>query len=1069
MTNGQPKNIGKTVKVETLDFNDPNRPLSCLEVDFPLSKINDLSNLEGNAGKPVYQMSKWWARRRSSVFRSMLIAAATKAPEDKTEAAQKVWDVYYANHQKAGNFKNLKVMDIFMGGGTTLVEGARLGFDVYGNDLNPVAWFVTKNELTPVDPKEVEKAFNQIEEEVKPQILPFYTTTCPTGHKGVWTNKKTGEKMSESFDPINLPYDERKNYTYYGPEIIYTFWGKHGHCIDEKCQHRTPIFSSYVIAKKDLSVKYQEIECPDCKNKIHFEQQEVRIAPGAKFLVDETETLFIPASKKTEYNCPECNYKLSLYPNDCKKSKKVNLTLLISPEWLKGSAGIDEDGILGGYVDAPVDKTEKWLNDRIKNLEVIEYRGKLPDKIKNPFNQDEYFEIENATVPKKATFACGACGKQQTPLEATRKLGTTAPVFPYTLQCHCPICEKEGKSYSGRFFKSLDETDIRKILLAEIEWNARKENDLNAYFPKEKLPYAWMTHHLNGGIPNWGYSHWYKMFNSRQLMIHSELLKAIRNYNFSDNKINQHIMGGFQQYLRNQNMFCFWDIGYDKLVPMLSNNNFHPKINVIENNFNNELGRGNWESVRSNILKGINWINNPYELYKDVTVSNISQKLLIDDPLSDKSENVTCKSSTDLSNYNDKEFDLIITDPPFGDNIFYADLADFFYSWLKIPLSKSYPDIFNSEFTPKSQEAISNKAEHPDTRTKEQKDSGEPHPADEFYQNTLTACFAEANRLLKDGGVMAFTFHHDKDEAWIGVLESIFNAGFYLEATYPIRSDETKGENAAFGSRKIEYDIIHVCRKRLQEPEPVSWVKMRRWVKSEVEQQKQITELYRQQNISEADIRVISRGKCLEFYSKHYGKVYTSENQVLSVKDALLGINQILDDEHSEGRILPPNSAEPITRLFLQLSLEKSEIPRDELHKALRSTGVSQKDIESLGWIKEERKIIYKIPIEERFAEITKSGHRRDYIKKDLDQVYFLLGAAMDKTNKININDELMNGKFNPVKAVDDILEWIIQTDSDLSIKKAAEICIKLLSGWRSKKVSIVKDNSLQLSLLLDN
>ena len=77
-------------------------------------------------------MSKWWARRQSSVFRSMLIAAAVEAPDDPTKAAKFVWDHYYSNHQKAGHFERLRVLDPFMGGGTTLVEGARLGFQVVG-------------------------------------------------------------------------------------------------------------------------------------------------------------------------------------------------------------------------------------------------------------------------------------------------------------------------------------------------------------------------------------------------------------------------------------------------------------------------------------------------------------------------------------------------------------------------------------------------------------------------------------------------------------------------------------------------------------------------------------------------------------------------------------------------------------------------------------------------------------------------------------------------------------------------------------------------------------------------
>ena len=83
-------NAGKQWDLETVDFSDPNRPLTCLEVDFPILPINQIAIIEGNAGKPIYQMSKWWARRRSSVFRSMLLAAAMKAPDDPAEAAKKV-------------------------------------------------------------------------------------------------------------------------------------------------------------------------------------------------------------------------------------------------------------------------------------------------------------------------------------------------------------------------------------------------------------------------------------------------------------------------------------------------------------------------------------------------------------------------------------------------------------------------------------------------------------------------------------------------------------------------------------------------------------------------------------------------------------------------------------------------------------------------------------------------------------------------------------------------------------------------------------------------------------------
>ena len=159
---------------------------------------------------------------------------------------------------------------------------------------------------------------------------------------------------------------------------------------------------------------------------------------------------------------------------------------------------------------------------------------------------------------------------------------------------------------------------------------------------------------------------------------------------------------------------------------------------------------------------------------------------------------------------------------------------------------------------------ITNTAEHPDTRSDEERADGRPHPAEEFYQSSLTLCWEQARETLADGGILAFTFHHAADEPWVQVLESLFDAGFYLEAAYPVRGDETKGEGSkpgTFGSQKTEYDIIHVCRKRLGQPTPVSWPKMRQWVRSEFKRFRALLLAYRARELSEGDIRVILRGK----------------------------------------------------------------------------------------------------------------------------------------------------------------------------------------------------------------
>ena len=115
--------VGLSKELDSVDYSDPNRERTCLEVDFPILPINQIAIIEGNVGKPIYRMSKWWARRRSSVFRSILLSAIIKSPELEENAARTVWDSFYGNHQLNEKFAKIKVVDIFMGGGVLLWRG----------------------------------------------------------------------------------------------------------------------------------------------------------------------------------------------------------------------------------------------------------------------------------------------------------------------------------------------------------------------------------------------------------------------------------------------------------------------------------------------------------------------------------------------------------------------------------------------------------------------------------------------------------------------------------------------------------------------------------------------------------------------------------------------------------------------------------------------------------------------------------------------------------------------------------------------------------------------------------
>ena len=894
-------NAGKPVSLETVDFSDPGRPKTCLEVDFPILPVNQVAAIEGNAGKPIYQMSKWWARRRSSVFRSMLMAAATRAPDDPAKAAKIVWDAYYGNHKKNGAFSRLKVADIFMGGGTTVVEGSRLGMEVYGTDLNPVAWLVAKNALADVKLSEVEALLADIEAEVRPQIIPFYACHCPRGHKGEWRRVSTGEVMNADFDPLSLSPEERNDFTYHGPEVIYAFWAKHGPCQATGCGHRTPIMPRPVVGVKTLSVKFWSHRCRSCKHGLDIEEHDARMAPGVPLVVSESEGPYQVLQPDATVECPHCGCHDQFSPRGKPRRKKINLSLLIHPRWLAGEASASAAGApYGGSVSDDAESTARWSIARGKRVGLLEVRGELPDEVLCP-ETGQLIKTGKAggTVPRKSSFACGACGAVQDVLTAVKASGKSGPFAQYAVQGYCPICHKEKRPYLGRFFAAV--SDTRAIDTAAREWETRKDDDLALFWPRERVPYGFMTGIANGDIrEGHGFTHWSTMFNVRQMLVHTQLLRAIVSGSSTTPPFANHdyVLGAFQQYLRNQNLFTIWNPQRDTLEPMFSNNNFHPKSTAVENSVFAHLGRGNWASCAKQIRKGAMWSTRPWELVANDRLRQLKPALAAD--LKGKSEKVfpsdpvcssvtlECVSATDLSDIQDGSYDLVVTDPPFGGLLHYSELADFFYVWLRLALKDRYPDLFSAEHTPKTLEAVANRARHPDD-------------PDAFYQRILTECWREAHRILKPGGLLSFTFHHSEDEPWVAVLESLFDAGFYLEATYPIRSDETKG-TGEFGSKKIEYDIIHVCRKRREEPKPVSWARMRRQVIVDVRQLQTLLELHQREGLPEADVKVIRRGKALEYFSRHYGKVYVDVNKPISVQDALVGINQLLDEELGGGR-----------------------------------------------------------------------------------------------------------------------------------------------------------------------
>jgi len=152
----------------------------------------------------------------------------------------------------------------------------------------------------------------------------------------------------------------------------------------------------------------------------------------------------------------------------------------------------------------------------------------------------------------------------------------------------------------------------------------------------------------------------------------------------------------------------------------------------------------------------------------------------------------------------DGSISVVVTDPPYFDEISYADLSDYFYIWLKRGIGDRFPDVFASPLTPKKEEATALLHRH----------EGDAQRAEQHFTSKLAAVFGESRRVLTPGGVIAVMFAHQSTEAWTSLVHSLFEAGLNITATYPIQTVRANRPRE-LNSAALASSITVVCRPRI--------------------------------------------------------------------------------------------------------------------------------------------------------------------------------------------------------------------------------------------------------------
>jgi putative DNA methylase len=229
-------------------------------------------------------------------------------------------------------------------------------------------------------------------------------------------------------------------------------------------------------------------------------------------------------------------------------------------------------------------------------------------------------------------------------------------------------------------------------------------------------------------------------------------------------------------------------------------------------------------------------------------------------------------------------------------------------------------------------------------------------------------------------------------------------------------------------------------------------------VLQDVRQLQQLLEHHAKEGLPAADLQVIRRGKALEYFSRHYGQVYVNDERQISVKEALVGINQLIDEEVGGNKEPPPGNAEPLTRQFLRIFDGKAEQNRDQVQKFLRGTGVAPDEYIDLGWCEEEDKVFRPVsPLQ--FAQVWHGRHRRNLVR-DYDQAMVLIGACFENSGIIAA-DTVKNENFSPRPSLKALLDWFIRRGTTPTVRTAAARAFAIYQGWERSNETKAKQLSL--------
>ena len=515
------------------------------------------------------------------------------------------------------------------------------------------------------------------------------------------------------------------------------------------------------------------------------------------------------------------------------------------------------------------------------------------------------FEPKNGTAGH-GRYTCRDCGQKYSVTDAIDEQDGFG-LRLYAVEYYCPTCDEHPDRSKSEIkgYKPVEERDLDLYQEAKDEWEDADE--LNEYVPTEKIPEGAITasSSISGNdVFRHGYENWVDMYNERQLLCLSKLLRSISQV--EDQNVKEYLLLAFSDSLRTNCMLTTYTHARNSVEHIFKTNSFAPPVQTVDANvWGTNYGRGTFLSIWDMVTSGVEFARNPTERYIEDGETNETAEFS-----TSVGSDVTLRQGDIRTLTETDEYDAVITDPPYYDNIIYSEVSDYFYVWLKILLEDEY-DGFDQQRTPRTDSIVTN-----------------PYleKTAEDFESELEQSFSVIHRALKSDGSLTFTYHHSDSDSWGELLESLCNVGFEITATYPISADVGK----FIKGEAVSFDIVVVARP-IGDTEPASWNSLRRDIyRTARRTRKQLEE---NRDLSRGDIGVMEMGACFREYSKHHGKVQR-DGEIMNAKEVVEEIYGIIQEASDIG----------VEDVFIDL-LDTSNVSYDDVNKLSRGTNATPEDL----------------------------------------------------------------------------------------------------------------------------